>query len=79
MPKQRKKLDETPAPKPSPKKKWPPRKPGTGLFSKALMQNLKAMPPGTPGRTIVLESLRAVPAEKIRAARQNRKSISAGF
>ena len=32
------------------------------------MQNLKTMPPGTPGRTIVLESLRAIPPAKIKAA-----------
>jgi hypothetical protein len=67
MPKQRKKPAGAPAPAPAPKK-FPQRKPGTGLFSKALMQNLKTMPPGTPGRSIVLEALRAVPPEKIKAA-----------
>jgi hypothetical protein len=67
MPKPRKKQAVAPAPKPAPKK-FPQKKPGTGLFSKALMQNLKTMPPGTPGRSIVIESLRAVPPEKIKAA-----------
>ena len=63
MPKQRKKPADAPAAKPS-RKKWPQKKPATGLFSKALMHNLKTMPPGTPGRTILLESLQAVPPEK---------------
>ena len=61
MPTQRKPPARSAAPK------WK-RKPEEGLLGKALLRNLKTMPPGTAARTIMLEALRSVPPEKVKSA-----------
>jgi|SRR5450755_447088 hypothetical protein len=47
--------------------KWK-RKPAGGLFAKALLHNLKTMPPGTSAHAMMLEAIRSVPPEKVKAA-----------
>lgn len=46
----------------------PPSKPPAGAFGTAFLQKLKAAPPGTPANTIILETLRSVPVDQLKAA-----------
>ena len=50
--------------------KWK-KKPADGLFAKALLNNLKTMPPGTSAHTMMVEAIRSVPPEKVKAAWAN--------
>src|SRR5438046_306988 len=56
-------------PKKTPPKKTPPKKtpPKPGFLDQALVANLRNAPKGTPPEAVVMETLRSVPAEQLKA------------
>ena len=54
--------------KTSRKKSPPPARPPSGLFGKKLHEKLKTAPPGASDDTILMEALRSVPVEQVKAA-----------
>ena len=50
------------------KKTRPPERPSPGLFGKMLHKKLKTAPLGTSDDTILMETLRSVPVEQVKAA-----------
>ncbi len=46
----------------------PPKRPLPGVFGKTLLERLKAAPPGTSDDTILMETLRSVPVDQVKAA-----------
>jgi len=59
---------KAPAKKPPAKKPPPKVKPPVGPFGKAFLQNLKTAPPGTSDHALIMETLRSVPADQLKAA-----------
>jgi hypothetical protein len=55
-------------PSKTPPKRPPPKNPPMGLFGKTLLQRLKTAPPGTSDETILIETLRSVPLNQVKAA-----------
>jgi hypothetical protein len=55
-------------PSKAPPKRPPPKNPPVGLFAKTLLQRLKTAPPGTSDETILIETLRSVPLDQVKAA-----------
>ena len=55
-------------PSKAPPKRPPPKNPPIGLFGKTLLQRLKTAPPGTSDETILIETLRSVPLDQVKAA-----------
>ena len=55
--------DDTP-PAPGPRRELPP----VGAFGDAFLQKLKAAPPGTPDDSLVMDMLRSIPVEQLKAA-----------
>jgi hypothetical protein len=55
-------------PSKAPPRRPPPKNPPIGLFGKTLLQRLKTAPPGTSDETILIETLRSVPLNQVKAA-----------
>jgi hypothetical protein len=55
-------------PRKAPPKRPPPKNPPIGLFGKTLLERLKTAPPGTSDETILIETLRSVPLDQVKAA-----------
>jgi hypothetical protein len=55
--------DDTP-PAPGPRRELPP----VGAFGDVFLQKLKAAPPGTPDGSLVMDMLRSIPVEQLKAA-----------
>jgi hypothetical protein len=49
-------------------KRPPAKRPPIGLFGKALLDNLKTSPPGTPDEAIIMGTLRSAPLDQVKAA-----------